>query len=187
MMTLRCRLGALICFVALSSAAFPGGGTASAQTGYPPGTSVPAGTTSAGKSLTIGDTITVTLCANFAAGAPVTVSVNEHGVLTKTPTNGCVVVLITALSTKVLQVGDPVNVAANCGTNTITATGPSDTGGTTSASTTINLVCPSTATTTPRRLAFTGTNVAIGLAGAFLLIVLGLLLVGFQRRRRQEI
>jgi hypothetical protein len=185
--TLRRRCAALIGALAVFSTVFLTGGAALAQTGYPPGTSVPScvpANVNAG-TIAVGQTVTFTLCGNFAAGATVTVTVNGAPTLTKTPTNGAVEVVVTAVSTTVLQVGDPTNVAAICGTNTVTATGATTAGVGTSTGT-FTLVCTTTATTSSP-LAFTGANVLLALGVALVLIVLGALLVVFQRRRRQTI
>jgi hypothetical protein len=185
--TLRHKLAALIGAVAMFSAVFLLGGAAQAQS-YPPGTSVPSctvGNVNAG-SISVGQTVTFTLCGNFAPGAAVTVTVNGVSVFTKAPTNGAVTVVITVKSSTVLAVDDPVNVAAVCGVNTAVATGATVGGGSASSSGTFNLVCTSS-TTTSSGLAFTGTNVIEALLVAFALIVIGALLVVFQRRRRQTI
>ena len=186
MPTLRHRLAALVGALVVFSSVFLAGSVAGAQTGYPPGTSVPActvGNVNAGN-VSVGQTVTFTLCGNFAPGATVTVTVNGAVTLTKTPTNGAVVVVITVVSQTVLAVDDPVNVAAVCGVNTATATGAAATGGTGQSTGTFNLLCTST-TTTKSGLAFTGTNVFRFLLVAFALIVIGALLVVLQRRRRQ--
>jgi hypothetical protein len=183
-------LVAVVGALAALSSIFLFGATAQAQTnGYPPGTSVPtcvAGNVNAGN-LVVGQTVTFTLCGNFAAGASITVNVNgvSH-VFTKTAVNGAVVVVVTVVSSTVLAVGDPVNVAATCGTNTVVATGAAASGETTSVTGTFNLVCTST-TTTGNGLALTGTNAVIGILTAVGLIIVGALLVVFQRRRRQTI
>lgn len=185
---LRHRLAALVGALAVFSTVFLGAGAAVAQTGYPPGTSVPActvGNVNAGN-VSVGQTITFTLCGNFAPGASITVTVNGAVVLTKTPTNGAVVVVVTVVSQTLLTVDDPVNVAAVCGTNTATATGAAATGGTANSTGTFNLLCTST-TTTKGGLAFTGANVMRFVLAALALIVIGALLVLFQRRRRQTI
>ncbi len=131
--------------------------------------------------------MTFTLCGNFAPGATVTVTVDGVAALTKTPTNGAVVVVVTVISQTVLAVGDPVNVAGTCGINSVVATGTAATGGTGSSTGTFNLICTSTTTTKSGGLALTGTNVLMALLIALALIVIGALLVVFQRRRRQTI
>ncbi len=136
--------------------------------------------------MSVGQTITFTLCGNFAPGAAVTITVNGTIVFTKAPTNGAVVVVITIVSQSVAQVGDPVNVAIACGANAVTATGAAAGGGTGTSTGNFNLVCTST-TTTSSGLALTGANVLLALGIAMVLIVLGALLVVFQRRRRQYV
>ncbi len=172
------------------SSVFLLGGAAQAQTGYPPGTTTlpicEVGNVDAGI-VAVGQTVTFTLCGGFAPGASVNVTVNGVAALTKTANNGgFVVVVVTVTSQTVLAVGDPVNVAAVCGTNTVVATGPQAGGGTGSSTGIFRLVCTST-TTTEEGLAFTGANVLRALLIALALIVVGALLVFFQRRRRQTI
>jgi hypothetical protein len=104
-------------------------------------------------------------------------------VLTKTATGGEVVVVVTIISPTVAQVEDPVNAAIVCGNNVVSATGPGTPGLSTGN---FNLACTTT-TTTKSGLAFTGTNVLRSLLIALALIVLGALLVVFQRRRRRQI
>jgi hypothetical protein len=160
------------------------------QTCYPIG-SCPApppctvGNVNAGN-VSVGQTVTFTLCGDFAPGASVTVTVNGVLAITKTPTNGAVVVVVTVVSQTLLAVDDPVNVAAVCGINTVTATGATATGGTGNSTGTFNLLCTST-TTTKGGLAFTGANVMRFVLAALALIVIGALLVFFQRRRRQTL
>jgi hypothetical protein len=185
--TLRHKLAALLGAVAVFSTVFLLGAVAQAQS-YPPGTSVPSctpGDVNAGN-VSVGQTVTFTLCGDFAPGAAVTVTVNGVAALTKTPTNGAVVVVITVTSQTVLAVSDPVNVAAICGSNSAVATGAKMGGGTGSSTGTFNLVCTTT-TTTSKPLAFTGANILMAVLIAFALIVLGALLVAFQRRRRQSV
>jgi hypothetical protein len=173
-------MGAMVVF---STVLFMGA-AAQAQTGYPPGTSVPppcvAGNVNAG-TVAVGQTITFTLCGDFTG--TVAVSVNGAVVLTKTATGGAVVVVVTIISPTVAQVEDPVNAAIVCGNNVVSATGPGTPGLSTGN---FNLACTTT-TTTKSGLAFTGTNVLRSLLIALALIVLGALLVVFQRRRRRQI
>ncbi len=185
---LRHRLAALIGLVVVVSMAFFAGGSALAQTGYPPGTTTQASCTPGNVTkgnVAVGQTFTFTLCGNFAPGASVSITVNGAAVLTKTPTGGAVVVVITVVSQTVVQVGDPVNAAAVCGINTVKATGPSAGGGSASPTGTFNLVCTSSSTTNGGGIAFTGANIAKAVLVALALIGAGALLVIFQRRRRQ--
>jgi hypothetical protein len=166
-------------------------GSASAQTGgYPPPTTVltcTPGNANAG-SVTVGDTVTFTLCGDFTATA--TITVNGHAAGTKTAVNGAVTVVVTVASQTELVVNDPVDVAGQCGTNTVVATGPGTPGTSTG---TFTLLCNvSTATTTSPvtstgALAFTGARLLeLLLAVAAAMIVLGTLLVRLQHRRRQD-
>lgn len=164
-------------------------GSALAQTGYPPGTSLPTctvGDINAG-SLAVGQTAVFALCGPFAPGASVSVTVDGTAVFSKTPVNGIVTVTVTRTSTTVVAVGDPVNVATVCGSNSVTATGPGSSGATATANGTFVIQCAATTTTTSSGLAFTGANVMLALGVATILIAAGALLVVFQRRRRQTI
>jgi hypothetical protein len=196
--TVRHKLAALIGAVLLCSTVLLTGGSASAlsspvptqATCYPLSTcpTVPpcvVGNVNAG-TVTVGKTITFTLCGDFAPGSSVTITANGVVVFTKTPSAGAVTVVVTVTSQTVMAVGDPVNVAATCGTNTIVATGPSAAGGTGMSTGTFTLLCTSTGTTTGP-LALTGTNVMIALLIALALIGFGVLLVVLQRKRRQTI
>jgi hypothetical protein len=111
------------------------------------------------------------------------VTVNGAVVLTKTATGGAVVVVVTIISQTVAQIEDPVNAAIVCGNNVISATGPGAPGESTGN---FNLACTTT-TTTKSGLAFTGANILRTVLIALGLIVLGALLIIFQRRRHQHI
>jgi len=193
MATLRGRVAALMGAVVIVSTVVLAGGAAFAQTGgYPPPTTLPlctAGGVNAGN-VAVGQTVTFTLCGNFAAGATVSLTVNGTSVdVTKTPVNGAVTVVITAVSNTVLEVNDPVDVAAACGTNTVVATGSGNPG---TATGTFDLLCSTTATTvastatSSSALALTGAHVIELLIIAALLIGLGAVLVAWNRRRRQS-
>jgi hypothetical protein len=186
-LTFRRNLAALLGTVALIGSVFLSGGVAHAQP-YPPGTTVPecvAGDINAG-TLAIGQTAVFVLCGPFADGATVNVTVNGTFVFTKVAASGKVQVTVTRISATTVAVGDPVNVATVCGTNTVVATGPSQSGSTVSADGFFNIQCAPTTTTSTGGLAFTGANVLLAVAVALVLIVLGVLLVSFQRRRRQS-
>jgi hypothetical protein len=181
----RRKVAALIGAVAiLSTVMLLTGGAAQAQTGYPPGTSVPppcvAGNVNAGN-VSVLQTITFTLCGDFTG--TVTVSVNGAVVLTKTATGGAVVVVVTISTQTVAEIEDPVKAAIVCGNNVVSATGPGTPGQSTGN---FNLLCTTT-TTTKSGLAFTGANILRTLLIALGLIVLGALLIIFQRRRHQHI
>ena len=188
MLTFRRNLAALMGTVALIGAMSLTGGVAHAQ-GYPPGTTVPSctpGDINAG-TLAIGQTAVFVLCGPFASGATVNVTLNGTFVFTKVAAaNGTIQVTVTRISETTVSVGDPVNVAIVCGTNTVVGTGPSPTGNTVSANGFFNIQCAPTTTTSTGGLAFTGANVVLAVAVALVLIVLGVLLVSFQRRRRQS-
>lgn len=181
MATIRRKVGAFAAATAIASSGLLFGAAAQAQTsGYPPGTGgsgCTAGNVNLGN-VGVGQTVTFTLCGGFTAG--VSVTVNGATVLSKPSTNGAVAVVITVVSQTVLQVGDPVDVAAACGTNTVVATGPGTPGTSTG---TFNLQCRGG--TPSSGLAFTGTNIRFGLLSALALIAVGTMLVVVQRRRRQ--
>jgi hypothetical protein len=130
--------------------------------------------------------VTFNLCGDFTAGSSVDVKVNGTDVGTKVAAGGEVQVVIEVISTTVLQVDDPVNAPAVCGTNTAVATGPGTPG---TATGTFNLTCTSTSTTPTTTgtgaLAFTGAHILEALLIAAALIVVGTLMVVLQRRRRQ--
>jgi hypothetical protein len=195
--TLRHKMAALVGAVLICSTVLLSGGPASAQSSAvprqncyplsscPPTPPCTVGSVSAGV-VVVGQTITFTLCGDFAPGASVTVVVNGTTVFTKTATNGAVVVVITVASQTILQVDDPVNAPAICGNNAVVATGAKVGGGSSSPTGTFQLTCTSS-TGSKGGLAFTGTNVMLGLLVALGLIALGTVLVVLQRRRRQTI
>jgi hypothetical protein len=193
---LRHKMAALFGVVLICSTVLLFGGSAGAQSsavpmqtcGYPIGTcpTTPPctpGNASAGN-VVVGQTITFTLCGDFAPGASVAVTANGTFVFSKPPTNGAVVAVVTVVSQTLLHVDDPANAPAICGTNAVVATGAKIGGGTATSTGTFNLVCTSS-TTTKGGLAFTGANVMLALLIALALIVVGTTLVIFQRRRRQ--
>jgi hypothetical protein len=192
--TLRRKLVALSGAVAMMSAVLLLGGVAHAQS-YPPGTTVPTCSPSNQNkgTVAVGAVVTFTLCGPFAPGPLVNVTVNGVDVFTKHATNGAVVVVVTVTSQTVLSVDDPVNVAAICGVNTAVAKGTLVDGTPGTSTGTFTLTCTSattggtTSSTTSSGLAFTGANIIEALLVAFGLIVIGALLVAFQRRRRQGI
>lgn len=167
------------------------GGTALAQTGYPPGTTIPPGCTSGAVNagaVTVGQTITFTLCGPFAPGAMVTLTLDGQAVGSKqAAANGTVVMVVTITKQNEASINDPVLAAIVCGTNTATATGTNAAGATVTASGTFNLNCTAapTTTTTNGGLALTGANILKALLVAVALIGLGVLLVTAQRRRRR--
>ena len=182
------RMAALGAVVVLFSTIFLGLSTAQAQTGgYPPGTTTVASCVPGNVNLgtvVVGQTVTFQLCGGFADGATVTVTVNGTTVPSKTAVNGAVTVVITVTSTTVLTVNDPTTAPAVCGTNTVAATGSGNPGVSTG---TFNLNCSTTTTTSTSGLALTGANVVKGALIALVLIGLGVVLVVFQRRRRETI
>jgi hypothetical protein len=139
----------------------------------------------------IGATINVALNPSCAwnAGAALSVAVNGTPIPGKTANaGGGANVLITVVSASELSVDDPVKTAAQCGTNTVTASGPSRVaqGGTSVHTQTFTVVCgaatPAKVTKTTR-VALTGANLARWGAIAFGLILIGGLFVAADRRR----
>ncbi len=180
-------MAALIGAAVVVSTVFFAGGSALAQVSYPPGTSVPGCTVAnvdAG-TVAVGQTVTFTLCGNFAPGASVTITVNGTTVFAKASTNGAVVVVVTVVSQTLLHVDDPTNAPAVCGENKVIATGPNVDGGTSSPTGTFDLLCTSAPEREGGGLAFTGSNITLGLLVALGLIALGTVLVVLQRRRHQ--
>jgi hypothetical protein len=202
-------MAALAGVIGLLGVVILGAGAAQAQVGYPPGTTtvpapppttttvpgttttVPSATTTVTSPCTAGDvnagivavgkTITFTLCGGYS-GAPVTITVNGTSAGTKTPVNGAVTVVVTVVSQTVLQINDPINVAAVCGTNQVVTSGT----GTPGASTgTFTVACTTAVAGNGGGLAFTGANILRFLLAALVLIAAGTALVLFQRRRRQ--
>lgn len=137
-------LGALSLAAALSLGAAP----ALAQTGYPPGPCTAVVGNQFAGNVTIGQTFSVTLTPNcvFTGAGSVSVTVNGVPVGTKTASaNGTISVTVTVLSATQLSIDDPVIVPANCGTNTISATGPSTVaGGPVTQNANFTVSCPGT-------------------------------------------
>jgi hypothetical protein len=171
------------------------GGPVFAQ-GYPPGSSLPSCTPNNAtitNPVAVGQTVTFTLCGGFADGATVSLKVNGQAVTTtKTPVNGAVTVVIQVISQTQLQVNDPVTAPANCGANTVTATGTPKPGAPGSSTGTFTLLCTSATstagntTTTTGNLPLTGARILEALLVAVALIAVGTLLVMVQRRRRRR-
>jgi len=121
--------------------------SASAQTGYPPGSCTPLNGSQFAGNASVGQTFTVraTPTCVFTAGAAVAVVVNGVSVPGKVAAaDGSVSVTVTVVSTTQLSIDDPVLTPAFCGLNTITATGPSAVAGGQSVTQTVtfNVVCP---------------------------------------------
>jgi hypothetical protein len=168
---------------------------ASAQTGYPPGLcTVTTGTQNVG-SVNIGQRFVIQLAPTclFTAGAAITVTVNGVDIPGKTAeANGIVLVDVTALSATQLSIDDPVLTPAICGTNTVVASGASQTaqGGRSTQTATFTLNCPSVPVTTvpggSGLLSRTGANSVRYGAVALALVAAGSLAVVATRRRRGE-
>lgn len=128
----------------------------------------------------------------FTPGATVTVTINGV-VLTKVANaSGFVVVDVTVLSATQLSIDDPVLTPAVCGTNTVTASGPSTValGGVSTQTALFTVVCPTTpvvvtpVTPTQGRLSLTGANsLRFGAIALALMAVGSIAVVGTRRRR----
>ncbi len=170
---------------------------ASAQTGYPPGDCTVLTDTQDVGTVSIGQTFVLQLaptCA-FTPGTPVTVTVNGVNIPGKVANaNGAVTVEITVVSATQLSIDDPVLTPANCGVNTVTASGPSSAAGgqVVTQTANFNLDCGATttggtttgpATPVTGRLSLTGGNTLRWIAIAAALLAFGSLFVVAARRR----
>ena len=170
---------------------------ASAQTGYPPGPCTAVTGTQDVGGVNVGQRFVVQLAPTclFTPGASVTVTVNGVDIPGKVAeANGTVLVDVTVVSATQLSIDDPVLTPAICGTNTVTARGPSRTaqGGVSTQTATFRLNCPivpavaTPATPIPGRLSLTGGNVLRYVAVALTLLVAGSMAVTVTRRRRAD-
>jgi hypothetical protein len=174
---------------------------AHAQTaGYPPGLcTVVTGSQHVG-TVNIGQRFVLQVAPTclFTPGAQITVIVNGVDIPGKTAEpGGFVLVDVTVISATELSIDDPVLTPAICGTNTVTASGPSSTaqGGTSTQTATFTLNCPAgtgtgtgtptagTATPVAGRLSLTGANTLRYTAIALALMVAGALTMVVTRRR----
>lgn len=183
------RRSVVAAMVALVGGVLVMAGSASAQTGYPPGPC--AATVSAANigNFNVGTTFTVTLsptCA-WTAGTPVTVTVNGQDVGIKNAVlDGTVAVTVRIVSATLLEIDDPVEVPAICGLNTVVASGAS-TVAQANVVHTVNfgVVCPAQAVRSG--IAFTGANILRMAAAALVAVLLGSMLVSANRKRRQRV
>ena len=159
---------------------------AGAQTGYPPGAcTTPTGSQDVG-GVNVGSTFTVRVqpgCV-FDVGGLVSLTVNGQNIGTKAAdATGGINVVVRVVSTTQLEIDDPVQVPAQCGVNTIVASGQS--GGTPVMQTaSFTVLCPGGPATPVRgRVAFTGANVLRWGGGAAALVALGGVLLVVARRR----
>lgn len=165
---------------------------AQAQTGYPPGLCTPVTGTQDVGSVVVGQRFIVQLApvCSFTPNAALTVTVNGVDIPGKrAQATGVALVDITVLSRTQLSIDDPILVPAICGTNSVTAQGPSSVaqGGIATQTANFTLDCPATtAATVPvgGPLARTGTNAWFYGAVAVALMVVGATLVALVRRRR---
>ena len=181
----------------LSAVLFVVAPAASAQTGYPPGPCTAVTGTQDVGTVNVGQRFVVQLAPTclFTPGAAVTVTVNGVDIPGKVAeASGVVLVDVTVVSTTQLSIDDPVLTPAICGTNTITARGPSSTaqGGISNQTATFRLNCPAVpvvatpATPIPGRLSLTGANTARYLAIALALMVSGAMAMVVTQRRRAD-
>lgn len=129
----------------------------------------------------------------FTPGQPVSVTVNGVTIPGKVATaNGVVLVGITVVSASQLSVDDPTITPAVCGTNNVTAVGPSAAaqGGTSAQAATFTLLCPTTPVVTTSgtpilgQLSRTGAETLRLVAVALALLLAGAAAVVAARRRR---
>ena len=165
---------------------------AGAQTGYPPGGCTPVTGSQDVGDVTVGQQFVLQIAPTCLFDPGATVNVNANGV-TFTDTaeqNGFVQLTVNVLSTTELSI-NPV-VPARCGTNTVTASGPSRTavGGIATQTANFDLLCPGGATTTVPKapgqglLSRTGVDSAGFVAIALVLVAAGSMAVVLTRRRR---
>jgi hypothetical protein len=161
---------------------------AGAQTGYPPGgCSTPTGSQDVG-GVNVGATFTVRIqpVCLFDVGALVSLTVNGQGIGTKeADASGGIDVVVRVVSQTVIEIDDPITVAAQCGVNTIVASGESD-GTPVTQTARFTILCPGGAAQAVRgRVAFTGANLLRWGGGAAALVAIGgFLLVTARRRSR---
>ncbi len=159
---------------------------------YPPGPCVSPSSATAG-SVGIGGTLNIALtpgCA-WTPGAALSVAVNGTGIPGKTANgSGGGNVTVTAVSATQLSVDDPVTTPAQCGANTVTASGPSRVaqGGRATHTVTFTVLCPgvtpgAVTKAATSRVALTGANLARWSAIGLGLIVIGAVFVAADRRK----
>ena len=159
-----------------------------AQTGYPPGEcTTPTGSQDVG-GVNVGASFTVRIqpVCLFDVGSLVSLTVNGQGIGTKeADASGGINVAVRVVNQTTIEIDDPITVAAQCGVNTIVATGESD-GTPVSQTASFTILCPGGAAKAVKgRVAFTGANVLRWGGGAAVLVALGgVLLVAARRRSR---
>jgi len=165
---------------------------ASAQTGYQQGDcTVLVGSQNVG-SVNVGQTFVLQIAPQciFTSGAGIVVTVNGVNIPGKVANaSGVVLVQITVVSATQLSIDDPVLTPAICGTNTVTARGPSTVAGgqqvTQTATFTVNCTTtPVAATPVQGRLSLTGANSLRFVAIAVALLAAGSIALVATRRRR---
>jgi hypothetical protein len=177
--------------VAIGFALTPAAAAVAQTSGYPPPancvnnpTGQNLGTINVGQTLST----TMTPVCIFIAGSTVNMTVNGASGGTKTANaQGGVPVNLTAVSQTSGSLNDPVTVPIQCGANSITASGNSATGPTSTTGTfTLNCAAAAGTSTTPSSgVAFTGANILRWSLGALALIGIGALFVLGSRRRRE--
>jgi len=167
---------------------------ASAQTGYPPGLCTPVSGTQSVGNVNIGQRFVLQLAPTclFTPGTPLTVTVNNAPIPGKTAeATGIALVDVTVVSATQLSIDDPILVPAICGTNTVVASGASQSaqGGRSTQTATFTLNCPSVPVTTVTSggiLSRTGASSLRYGAVALALVMVGSLTVVATRRRRAD-
>ena len=167
---------------------------ASAQTGYPPGLCTPVTGTQNVGNVNIGQRFVLQLAPTclFTPGTPLTVTVNNVPIPDKTAeAAGIALVDVTVVSATQLSIDDPILVPAICGTNTVVASGASQSaqGGRSTQTATFTLTCPSVPVTPVASggiLSRTGASSLRYGAVALALVMVGSLTVVATRRRRAD-
>ena len=170
---------------------------ASAQTGYPPGPCTAVSGAQDVGNVSVGQRFVLQLAPTclFTPGSPVTVTVNGVNIPGKAANaGGLVLVDITVVSSTQLSIDDPVLTPAVCGSNTVVASGPSQTaqGGTSTQTARFTLNCqsavvaaiPQVATPVLGRLSLTGADTLRYTAIALALVAVGSTALVVTRRRR---
>jgi hypothetical protein len=179
----KARIMAALFSITLLSLPIAFVGVASAQTGYPPGTtttSVAPGGGNAG-TVPLGGTITAT-ASGFSPGSSTTLLVDGQAAGSVTVgANGVASVSIKVLSATTALVNG-VSIPITCGANSVTFTGTSPTGAALTQTISFSVNCAVSA-----GIVFTGANVFKWLLAALVLLALGALFLIAERRRSRTI
>ena len=121
----------------------------------------------------------------FDVGSLVSLNVNGQGIGTKeADVSGGINVAVRVVSQTTIEIDDPITVTAQCGANTIVATGESN-GTPVTQTASFTILCPGggAAKAVRGRVAFTGANLLRWGGGAAVLVALGVVLLVTARRR----